>query len=256
MLEEESIPRNLRVIISCVTFETVKVVDPALYFKADLVYILHKGIKHPYDQFVNEVERQLEKKNIKYRSEMVDIFRFQPLMSKLIEIIREEKSKGNNIYVNIGAGSTMYTAAGLIASMMEGCMTFNVGTDQHMVKDYSIYFDGDKPVGLAKTVHDPFPLPDFKLEKPDQEQVETFKIWKKFTESKGFRKTKDLVKVLEEDGIMENVKDKNGRVKHSSIMEFRRYYLNNWIKHDWIEKSKKGRYEITDQGRMIIEIFG
>ena len=255
-MKEKDIPKNLRVVISCVTFETVKVVDPAVHIKADLVYILHKGIKPPYNQFVDEVQRQLEENGINYESEMVDIFRFQPLMSRLIEIIRDEKSKGNNIYMNIGAGSTMFTAAGLIASMMEGCMTFNVGTKEHMVDDYSIYFDGDKPVGLAKSVHDPFPLPNFRLEKPDQEQVETFKTWKKFTERRGFRKTKDLIIELEKNGIMEGVKDDNGRVKHSSVMEFRRYYLDNWINNGWIERSKKGKYRITDQGKMIINIFG
>ena len=36
---------NLRVVIACVSFETVKIVKPAQFYKADKVYLLHKGDK-------------------------------------------------------------------------------------------------------------------------------------------------------------------------------------------------------------------
>ena len=47
---------NLRVVISCVSFETIKIIEPIRHYKADRVYLLHKGGKEPYDAFINEVD--------------------------------------------------------------------------------------------------------------------------------------------------------------------------------------------------------
>jgi hypothetical protein len=250
-----NVPGNLRIVISCVTFETVKIVEPSIYFRADKVYLIHKADVKPYDLFLDEVIRQFKKEGISVETIREDIFHFQPLMKRLISIIREEKKNGNNVYVNIGAGSTMFIATALIASMMEGCITFNVGTEEYTVKDYEVYFEDGRPVGLTRKIHDPFPLPDFRLERPDPDLVDTLRIWIDFTSSKGFRKTKDLVRLLEDKGYMGNVLDENNRVKHGSVMEFRRVYLDRWLKNGWIRKEGRGRYSLTDQGKMITEIF-
>ena len=50
---------NLRVVVACVTFETVMVVEPVKHYKADRVYLLHQARKEPYTDFLNEVEAQL-----------------------------------------------------------------------------------------------------------------------------------------------------------------------------------------------------
>ena len=48
---------NLRVVISCVTFETVKVMEPVRHFRADKAYFLHRGGKEPYDAVLGQFGR-------------------------------------------------------------------------------------------------------------------------------------------------------------------------------------------------------
>ena len=56
---------HLRVVISCVSFETVKITQPILDYRADRVYLIHSGKKPPYIDFFNAVTGVLKKKKIK-----------------------------------------------------------------------------------------------------------------------------------------------------------------------------------------------
>ena len=46
--------KHLRIVIACVTFETVKIVEPAKYYKADKVHLLHLAREEPYRNFLEE----------------------------------------------------------------------------------------------------------------------------------------------------------------------------------------------------------
>ncbi|MFO8050887.1 MAG: DUF6293 family protein [Thermoplasmatota archaeon] len=250
-------PKHLRVVISCVTFETVKIVKPVMHFQADLVYLLHhNNMKQPYTDFLDEVVKQLKEKGIEYKTVEVDLFHFEPLMRTLIGIMDKEKEKGNHIFVNMEAGTSIYSAASLIASMMKDAITFNVGTKVFQVRDPAVYYDNDRPVGLAKDVKEPFILPRYRIKEPNREQVRALSIWKEVLESFGTRQTRRVIRRLEEEGLMKDTTDDRGKVTHGANMKFRRKYLKHWLGQGWVSSEGSSNYHLTDNGMMVLDIFG
>jgi len=249
---------DLRVVISCVSFETVKVVEPILYYRADKAYLIHSSTKRPYIDFFNEVVKQLKKKRIP--CEEIDIYYgdFSLVMKSVREIIRKEKAKGNHVYVNIGAGPQVYSSAAMIASMMEGAVPFNAPTEEWTVKDATkVFYEDGRPVGNARKVKDPVRIPVFDVNPPDPQLVRGLSIWKQITEKWKIRPTREIMASFEENGLIDDIWEDDRRKKHSqsALMRYRRNYLEKWESEGWIQKDRRGKYSLTDQGEMILEIF-
>src|SRR5512139_3376978 len=101
--------RNLRVVISCITFEVAKVVKPILHYKADRAYLLHWGGRPPYTEFISEVRSRLKRERIPYEERSIMILDFSEVMREVRSIIRKENAEGNHVYVNIGAGPQVFS---------------------------------------------------------------------------------------------------------------------------------------------------
>lgn len=246
---------DLRVVISCVTFDTVKIVEPVKYFRADRVYLVHKADKEPYIDFLDEVKAQLNELNIENKDIFSDVNKFDVLMPDIIDILKKETGDGNRVFVNIEAGSAIFSSAALIASMMYGAIPFNVGTEKHMIEDYRSYYDKKgKPVGLARTVRDPYLLPGFDLERPPEKLVSGLKIWNDVRSRFGKRKLKETIIKMEKEGLLNDCLERN-RVTHSGQMKFRRNYLQKWIDRGWVEKDEDNNYQLSPNGEMMIKIF-
>jgi hypothetical protein len=245
---------NLRVVIACVAFETVKIVKPALYYKADKVYLLHQAEKAPYDKFLNEVETQLKDARIETESIRLDINKFQVVLREVLRLIQAEKAAGNHVYINIGAGPTIYCAAALIAGMMEGVEAFNVGVSKFQV-DFEKYFVDGKPIGLAKEVYDPTPLPKFEIKPPKAELVQGLKVYDKMLSEKAIMSTPNVVRRMEKEGLMAKVCDDKERVTQSAVMRFRRNFLEPWLRNGWVQRDGR-KYCLTTTGKGSLEMLG
>ncbi len=167
-----------RVMICCVTFETVKVTQPIDYIKAEKIYILHFGNPGTvYAEFYDEVVRSLKDKGIDQVEEVnIEVYRFSILLEKLVSIMTKERVEGNDVYVNISAGTSEFAAAATVAAMMvEGVKPFTVHVKKYTIPNEEgirkAYFENDKPVGNAKEVRDPVPLPVFPIEMPPRDLV-------------------------------------------------------------------------------------
>ena len=165
--------RKDRVVISCVTFEVAKVVDPIEYYEATRVHLLSTSKDGDiYREFLDEVcsritaysKRTQIVKHISQKDENGNydftVYDFQSVMRELLCIIQDEiEEHGENnveIFVNISAGTSEYSAASLIASMMyhDCTLPFTVSTDEYSVSGdmvRKVFFDGDTPVGQAKS---------------------------------------------------------------------------------------------------------
>ncbi len=253
-------PPNLRVVIDCVTFETSKIVGPAKYYRADKVYLYHKASDEPYSDFLEEVKKQLEEENISYECREEEINEFSTIMRELMSLIKKEEQKGNNVYVNVSAGSSVFCAAGLIACMMEGGHPFFAPAQEYTVGEgdvKDVYFKDDKPIGLTKKVRPPKDILCFNLEQPDEDVIEGLSIWKETKDKGGITNNKTLVKSLNENGLIDDIyEESRDKVSQSAIMKYRRRYLDKWIKKGWIEKEARGKYKITEDGKRILEVFG
>jgi ACT domain-containing protein len=82
---------NLRIVICCVSFETVKVLDPIYHYKADRVHIIHSGKQRPYIDFYNHVTKELDKKNIEWKDYDIYYANFTDVMKTVRSIIKKEK---------------------------------------------------------------------------------------------------------------------------------------------------------------------
>jgi len=245
---------NLRVVVACVSFETTMVVKPIQYYRADKVYLLHYAKQAPYDAFLKEVERQVGPLVKECECVKVNINNFKEVMKAVINIIRKEKGLGNHVYVNISAGPNVFSAAALIACGMEGAVPFNVGVKEYSVKDTSIYYVDGKPVGLAKDVHDPYPLPEFEIQAPKSELVKGLGAWQRLSEQKGLMSTPNIIRKLEREGLMSDVTNERKKVTQAAVMKYRRNYLEPWLKNGWL--MKEGRMlDLTEKGKGILEIF-
>ena len=116
--------RKRRVMIACVTFETVKVSDPAYYYGSNVVYLIHH-VRNPspdnvYQQFFDRTSELIREKAP--GTEVIDVdcnvSDFAGLLSEINMIIAAESARGSEIRINLSAGSPEFTAAGATAAMM------------------------------------------------------------------------------------------------------------------------------------------
>jgi len=246
--------QNLRVVVSCVTFETVMIVKPVQYYRADRAYLLHRASKAPYADFLREVEAQLKPIVPECVSRELNINNFRTVMKEVVGIIRKEKGLGNHVYVNIGAGPNMFAAAALIACMMEGAVAFNVGTRDYTIKDPKAYYIGDRPVGITKEVYDPYPFPAFEIKAPKSELVRGLKAWARLSEQRMLMSTQNIIKKLEREGLISEVYDEKERVTQAGVMKYRRNFLEQWLRNGWLQKDGK-THQLTEKGKSVLEIF-
>src|SRR5574344_475924 len=144
--------RKERVMIACVTFEVAKIVEPAVHYEATEIHLIHFGDKPPYSDFYTEVCNRIGESlpSSKIVEHIEPVYDFNRMMSTVLTVIqRVRKGHGDSadIYVNVSAGTSEYSAASLMASMMmDGVISFNVPAERFqvegpMVKD--VYYDGD-----------------------------------------------------------------------------------------------------------------
>ena len=237
---------GLRVAAACVTFETVKVSSPIAYMgKVDRVYLLHyirsdeMGQENIYGSFYQEVVRQLrEEQGIEdIRPVMVKVYRFPDVLQKMVEILSREQEEGNTVYVNISAGPNEYAAAAAIASMM-------------------VQNEGDTPVGMSKKVYDPRDLPCFNIDLPEEDLVRGLGVLRTRLE-KGHRTSYGaMIGALKDEGCWERPPEEEARgVTQAEKMYYSRHFIREWSEKDWVVRDRRGRMELTDDGRTVTEVF-
>ena len=260
------------VVVSCVTFETVKVVDPIVHLRADRAYILHyseprqSGKKDIYGTFYEEVVRQLKVRtqlgDDGIKEVQVKVYRFKEVLAALLEILQKERDQDNIVYINVSAGSMEYAAASTLASMMvPGVRPVAVGVEKYFVdaeKARDVYFENDRPVGMAKSVFEPTELPTYPIDMPPVDLVRGLRILKNKLESKHLTSYPKMIAALKEmnawtyEGL-----SGEGKVTQSEKMFYLRHYVEGWLNRGWAlkEKGRRGRIRLTVAGENVCDIF-
>lgn len=248
---------NLRIVVSCVTFEVAKVISPIKHYRADKAILLHWGEREPYTRFISEIVRLLKRAGIEYEKRDINIMEFPIVMREVRSIIVGAKGRGDHVYVNIGAGPQVFSSAAMVACMMEGGIPFNAPTEEFTV-GYGQFFENEKPVGIARKVRDPREIPVFRMDPPDGDLVRGLAIFKDITERYRVRPTRHVMEALKEAGMLDDIYLEGARKKISqgALMRFRRNFLEKWERENWIVCDGRGKFSLTDQGRMMLQIFG
>ena len=268
-----------RIIVSCVTFETAKVVEPIKHYgatKAHLIYYV-KDENNPaysvYSEFVQEVRRQLmddvgldDDSIIIHR---LPVYSFKHMMREVYRILKDERQRYGDdceIFVNVSSGTSEYTAAATIASMMIPEVTpFTVSTKDFLIPSdriREIYYEGGVPVGMSKNVYSPLALQKYPMEAPPEDLVKALKVFHDRASA-----GKPISHVWMIRGLIEQGSWREGgeaqipeggvkkiTVSQSMKMYYIRHYLNKWCERGWMEKEGV-KHRLTDAGKNIVEMF-
>lgn len=266
-----------RVVISCVTFEVAKIVQPVEYYEATRVHLLSTSTEGSvYREFLDEVCRrigeyskktQIVKHITQWDGENYDfnVSDFGSVMREILCIIQGEIAEhGENnveIYVNISAGTSEYSAASLIASMMyhDQTIPFTVSSTEYAVSGdmvKQVYYRDGVPVGQTLQCKDPMALSTYRIDKPDRDKVLALGIMKEQIE-KGDSCAARMMQILNEKGLFDDysTKEYNNKPEQKDIMKYQRNYIDFWLENRWVEKQSKRKYRITELGEEVLSIF-
>lgn len=269
--------RRERIMISCVTFETVKITDPVKFYDATKVHLIHY-VRDPesdngkiYTEFYNRV-CELIRENATSPVEIVDhrenVNDFTAMLRTVLQIIEAENKNDEplDIFVNISAGTSEYAAAAAIASMMmPGTIPFSVRTIDYQVKDVrGTFYENSKPVGLTRSVQNPKCLPKYTMPIPDKNVVLGLKLLDDMNKNKRLPKGPEIIKVLKERDLWrretaESSSDSNhfkNNISRSDSVYYYRDYISKWLSHGWVYRDDfKKRYFLTEKGEIILDTF-
>lgn len=267
--------RKKRIMVACVTFETSKVVEPALYYEINKMHII-RYLKDPgsdsgrtYDSFCRRVRERLEQESprpieVEVHNERVSDFAV--MLRTALSIIQMENREGEcEVYVNISAGTPEYSAASAVASMMvPGTVPFSVGTQEYTVPSERIeelYFVDGEPVGLTKSTYPPRVVPVYNIEIPEEHLVRGLRILDSRSRSKLSITSGGMIPALKEAGIWfrdtesDDPRRKENQ-KQTEAVYYQRDFISKWTKNGWIRKDDLvNKYVLTEEGLSIINTF-
>lgn len=268
--------RKKRIMVACVTFETAKVVEPALYYEINKAHIIHY-VKDPtsesgaiYDSFCKRVCKLLETESPRKVEVVVHNERvsdFSVMLRTVLSIIQAENSgeEGCEIYVNISSGSPEYAAAATVAAMMvPGTIPFSVGTQEYTVSNERIkdvYFIDGKPVGLTKSTWPPRTMPIYAINIPEEHLVRGLRILDQRNSSKQSVTSGRMVQALKDAGLWfrdteSGDPSKRSNQRQTEAVYYQRDFISKWQRNGWIVKDElRNRYILTEDGRTVVNTF-
>ena len=305
-----------RIIISCVTFDTVKITDPIEFYDATKAYLVHYFKKENRYELVyqrvlemldekfdltlmdydlekgrceNKVHEDNEKTPVTVSKDgkinkivkelsIVDVnqvvYDFQEMLKTMFSIMecerKDEDDLKNPIYVNISAGTSEFSAAALIASMMfENVEVFSVNASEYTVSDNSLYSDENgKFIGLAKSVKEPYSIKSFSIPRPDRRLVLSLRIY----HENGYPTAAKAIEALKTatysvDGKIFNLWDwedtpqeekfkvQDEKLTAKDKMKFQRQFIDKWMAEDFLIRVGRGSYKLSSHGEFTVETY-
>ena len=270
--------RRERIVISCVTFETVKITDPIKFYNATKVHLIHY-VKDPqskngaiYTEFFERVCKMISESAptpVEIIKHIENVNDFTTMLRTVLSIIEEENrnDEPSDIFINISAGTSEYAAAAAIASMMmPGAIPFSVSTDKYTVNNdmvRKLYYEDGAPVGLTKSVRNPKCLPKYSISIPDRNVILGLRILDEMNRKKLPTKGPDVIRVLKESNLWrrdegEIIFDNQGRIEitRSDSVYYFRDFVDKWVSNGWVYRDEfRKRYFLTDEGRTVLDTF-
>ncbi|OPY34230.1 MAG: hypothetical protein A4E32_00502 [Methanomassiliicoccales archaeon PtaU1.Bin124] len=249
------------VIISCVIFEVASVVEPAIFLRATRLHLIRPmdrpGTRNfrSYHEFHNEVRKQLAERlpDCEVLSYPAKTHNFTEMLRLVLGLLKKEKELDNGrkeILVNITAGSPEYSAAATMASMMiPDVKPFNTSVFEFTVdgdRVREVFYEGDRPIGLAKKVNDPTPIPVYKVDMPSEDIIEGLKIFKECNKKTDRNVIKNLENTIYWKYSSQTDQDTNKKEKskQAKTMYYRRNFKEKWFANGWI----------TDDGKLLTKL--
>ena len=232
---------RFRVHVCPIGYEIDRIVESAKQLHAERVWLIveENSSKEKAGKFISKVESLLKKNNIEVKQKLVSRGELFDNLKGIKEIFEEERE--NEIQVNVSAGSKIQAIACMMACMM--FKEFNAIPYYVEPKTYEIAPKTPQSSGIK----DIFPLPDYAIQKPEDELIHTLRIIKNNNEKLN---KKNLAKFVIKEGLIDS---KNKEVIQSDYSKLDHHIIKP-LKEKWgfISVKKIGVnhwIELTDTGR-------
>jgi hypothetical protein len=254
-MDEISIPKRIH--IAPVGFDQDRVVLPLKNMSAEKVYLIVEQKKEDDKGrvYVDFIQKSIKKYKLKCDVELRpsdvigrDLFSVLHTYRKIIEA-----ESGNKIYVNVSTGTKIHSIAGMMA-----CMIFS--TDVTKLTPYYVvpddYNEPEDHSPFATGCKDIFPLPSYKITKPENKLVICLRIIEELSnEGKKISKI-SLIEKLTETGLLQVAENKTINAKYRSL---ERNFIEPLIEWNFISTKGKGKrleIEISSEGKNILKFLG
>ena len=264
--------RKRRVMIACVTFETVKISEPAEFYGANVVYLIHHVAEPaPGNVYQEFYDRTVEL--IRAGCPGVEVHGLDRRVSDFAEMLRtinaivtaeKKASPETEMRINLSAGSPEFIAAGTTASMMEpNLRAFFTRAGSYQVSSEnlrSVYYENGVPVGLTSSVKDVEDMPEFKVEVPDEILVRALRVYLQVSRGSSVYSANVVgelrrsglwlrpVDTVHFDTVVSDLPDINDKVF------FQRRYVDAWKARGWVVK-RNGGYVPTETGSVVVNVM-
>ncbi len=252
-----------KVHVAFLGWEIDRIVRPVLEMRGNrLVLICFPKEKEGAWEYLEEIKHQLDKKGIPVEIIQESLYKLVELLSVLNKVFQVERLKGNEIYINVSAGTKISACASTIAAMSTKDVTaYYVHMDKYFPRDNPAFKKDDPLQTLTSGFKDTSMLPECQITLPEQKYIKTLHAIKKMNE-RGDGNTrvyiKDLIEFLKEQSVISVKPNKEPRKETSSeymaikaIME----RLVQW-KYLTISPKKRNRFvDLTDKGRHAIDMY-
>lgn len=230
-------------------YETVRVLEPVYQFKADTVVLIRRNAEDDYEaQFQRDVVDELrENDRIELETRECDFFDFDSALRTITDAIQSHT--GNDVYVNVAAGSKITAIAAIIACQTQDATPFYVSPEFR--SEEGELEPPDEP--LVENIGDIDTIPVFDLDQPSPQQLE---ILSHLYENEGATK-KELIRFAESREL-EFIAESETQSDEGRYRLLETHVISPLTAESYINVEKVGRTKhvyLADRGREALRMF-
>ena len=246
-------------------WEIDRAVKPFERYKANRVYLLsvlkserlESRMVERQRYFTGVVKEKLERRGIEVLVQNVDTFDLLDVMGTVSRIILDEKSKGNQVYVNVSGAGRLTSVGVALAAMAHGAKCYYVVADSYS-KNPSEENEHGLSICEQLEMH---PLPNFNLLLPKRDGII---VLVGLCRSGRPMKTKEILNLLKAEGVEGFAHDRGYEQLDRSeminyLMKLNNRILKNLKEDGYITRERRGRHnlvKITQVGKYVAHISG
>jgi len=230
-------------------------------FKANKVYLLAFTVTRAQPDEIDELNYYWRKVDERFKALGVetvtvftDIFNLLDVITKVSHIVRQEREKGNIVYVNMSAGGPFVSAGTAIAAMVQGARLYYVRCNRYIHTRQEKLSHG-KSIVTTPQIHF---LENFNIMLPDERGM---KVLVKLHQT-GEMRTSEILEYLHGEGV-EGFEDDPNKLnrgeKIGMLMRLNKGITGKLEDAGYISKEKRGRenvYSVTDSGEYVACVSG
>ncbi|MBS7615467.1 hypothetical protein KEJ18_07060 [Candidatus Bathyarchaeota archaeon] len=228
-----------------------RIVLPLIRLKADKIWLITE--KNPEvdsaKPYLDKVKDELDKHKIQYVVEKCGIRDMFDILKTYRRIIEEEHK--HQIFINVSTGTKIEAIAGMMACMMFKKDQRHISPYYVEPEDYNVKPTQGQPLSVG--CKEIFPLPDYKIEKPDERLIHTLVI----ISEKGKISKKELI----QDCINENLISVKSDARNPEVAKYsalNKNLINPLLSWRFIEVmgvGRRSRIKITEEGQNVLKFL-